>query len=344
MSTVPAPPTRELSLGLAGLATHHERVRHRQRPHATALRRCGLDGGGQHRLVGAAQAALVGVVAVVARCCRQRVGRGLWVEERQHHQIERAIGELERNDLTHLRVAASDVHAAGIHQFVVRRNAIGAVVVAGDDGHDVARSLQPHERLAEQHHGFRGRNGPVVHVAGHHHEIDLLGGAHPHHPVDEVGLVGQQRHGPEVATEVPVAGVKNAHTGLRRPTRGWCGECHLTRTQSHHTGVTRKPMPGADRYAGLTRCGSVYDSAATNRSPHSDTTAGAAYTTGRRRRRRNVTSLVTTSFSSPRVSGSDRSKLELVIIHGLPRRARHRAMSHGATNDTVRLSAIRHRM
>ena len=143
----------------------------------------------------------------------QIVRCGLRVEERQEHEVQRAVREVERDDLADLGVPTAHVHPAEVHQFVVRGDTIRAVVVPGDDGDGVAAGLQADQRLAEEHHGLRGRDGPVVHVAGHHHEVDPLLRAQPDEPVGERLLVVVERHRTEAAAEVPIAGVEDAHEG-----------------------------------------------------------------------------------------------------------------------------------
>ena len=62
-----------------------------------------------------ARSATLGCIGgFLARGFRQTVGCSLRIEKRKHHEIEWAVGKVERDDLTDLRVAATDIDTAEI--------------------------------------------------------------------------------------------------------------------------------------------------------------------------------------------------------------------------------------
>ena len=95
----------------------------------------------------------------------------MWIEERDQNQIEWAIGELVTDHLAHTLVAAPQVEPAAIHQVVIGRDPVGAVVVAADRRHDRARAEKATHRVVEQLDRRGRRNGAVVEIARDDHQV-----------------------------------------------------------------------------------------------------------------------------------------------------------------------------
>ena len=84
-------------------------------------------------------------------------------------------------------------------------------MVAGDRHHGGTALAQASQGVVEQLHRFGGRNGAVVEVAGDQHRIHLGFGRQGHDPIQGRRLLLQQRGAMELAAEVPVGGVQQAH-------------------------------------------------------------------------------------------------------------------------------------
>lgn len=175
----------------------------------------GGDGRLQDGLVGAAKAALEGSIGALhgnlRRGHREVVRRGLRIQVRQRDDVERAVREGEAQHVAAAPVAAAHVQAAGIEQLVRRRHAVHRVVVPGDDNHLRPVGAEAADRIVEQRDDLGRGDGPVVDVARHDYEFDAFSAAQLDEPVEERALVVDERHGAEVASQVPVAGVEDSH-------------------------------------------------------------------------------------------------------------------------------------
>jgi hypothetical protein len=65
--------------------------------------------------------------------------------------------------------------------------------------------------VVEQLDGVERGDGPVVEVTGDEHGIDLLATGRVDHEVDHGGLGVEEGRAVEVAAQVPVGGVEEAH-------------------------------------------------------------------------------------------------------------------------------------
>ena len=214
----------ELAFAVAdghALATHHEGVGDGERPWR-AQRGGGTRRRGSEDIVMRAPTAALASLGRLSRWGRRSLlgssGFERRLEVRQEHQVERAIGEREREHFARTPVPATHEEARLLDEHVVGRDTLGPVVVAGDEGDVRPGATQSQQRVAQQVDRPGRRQRPVEQIARHHHQVDLLGGNHLGQPVDERGLVLLQRDRPEGPAEMPVAGVEDAH-GVQ-PTEG----------------------------------------------------------------------------------------------------------------------------
>ena len=193
---------RDVALALAGQSARDERVRQHDRPGA---RRAGGEVGADavhrrrhHGLVGAG---------------RQVPGAGedVGLEVGDAVDGDRAVLVVEQHGLVDATGVGAQVDPGEVDQPGVEAEAAAGVVVARGDHHPCSGGAQPVKGLVGQLDGVDGGQCPVVDVAGHDHEIDLLGLDRLDQVVDVRRLRGEEVLAVERPAQVPVGGVQDAH-------------------------------------------------------------------------------------------------------------------------------------